>query len=179
MASPEQYRPYAPLESGLLDGMPAFGQGYRLLMDGQLHDKTGNRAGHDPIVSGRLMERLCRKVTDHGDELLDVDTKFLDDARSVVVAYGSVSRSALSAVRSARAEGIQVGFIKLRILWPFPDGFLRNLLKQVDKIIIQEMNIGKISRKLERLVGYGQEIVPVTKLGGSPHTPMEILEKIK
>ena len=179
MASPEQYRPYAPLESGLLDGMPAFGQGYRLLVDGQLHDETGNRAGHDPIVSGRLMERLCRKVTDHGDELLDVDTKFLDDARSVVVAYGSVSRSALSAVKSARAEGIQVGFIKLRILWPFPDGFLRNLLKQVDKIIIPEMNIGKISRELERLVGYGQEIVPVTKLGGSLHTPMEILEKIK
>lgn len=178
-ASPERYRPYAPLESGLLDGMPSFGQGYRLLVDGQLHDETGNRAGHDSIVSGRLMERLCRKVTDHADELLSVDTEFLDDAQSVVVAYGSVARSALSAVRLARAEGVEAGFIKLRTLWPFPDRFLKKAFKNTSQIIIPEMNIGKISRELERLVNNRQEIVSIPKLGGSLHTSLEILEKIK
>ena len=65
--------------SGLLDGMPAFGQGYNLLIDGQLHYEDGNRAGHDPIASGRLMKRLCRKITDHAEELVDVDSAYLED----------------------------------------------------------------------------------------------------
>ncbi len=46
----------------------------------QLHYENGNRAGHDPIESGKLMERLCRKITDHAEDLLDVDTAFIDDA---------------------------------------------------------------------------------------------------
>ncbi len=37
---PETYKPYEALESGLLDGMPAFGQGYKLLIDGQCHNET-------------------------------------------------------------------------------------------------------------------------------------------
>ena len=176
---PDQYKPYAPLASGLLDGMPAFGQGYNLLVDGQLHDESGNRAGHDPEISGRLMERLCRKITDHADELLDIDTAFTDDAQTLVIAYGSVARSAFSAVKMARAEGMKVGFVKIKILWPFPDRFLRELLSKVNRVVVPEMNIGKIARELERLVDGGQEIVSIPKLGGNLHTPLEILAGIK
>lgn len=178
-APPEQYKPYAPLASGLLDGMPAFGQGYKLLVDGQLHNESGNRAGHDPEISGRLMERLCRKITDHADELLDIETAFTDDAQTLVIAYGSVARSAYSAVKMARAEGMKVGFVKIKILWPFPDRFLKELLSKATRIIVPEMNIGKIARELERLVSGGQKIASIPKLGGNLHTPLEILVGIK
>jgi len=52
-APPESYKAYEPLESGLLDGMPAFGQGYNVLVDGQLHNEIGTRAGHDTKISGQ------------------------------------------------------------------------------------------------------------------------------
>jgi 2-oxoglutarate ferredoxin oxidoreductase subunit alpha len=178
-ASPKNYMPYAPDESGMLDGMPAFGQGYNLLVDGQLHDETGNRAGHDPVISGQLMERLCTKITHHADELIDIETAFADDAEILVIAYGSVARSAFSAVKLAKKEGLRVGFIKLKILWPFPDKALSEAIGGARKVIVPEMNIGKISREVQRIQGCDQELRSVPKLGGLMHTPMEILEAIK
>lgn len=175
---PESYVPYKPLESGLLDGMPAFGQGYKLLVDGQLHDETGNRAGHDPLTSGKLMKRLCQKITDHTDELVDVDRAFLDDAKMMVIAYGSVARPAFSAVKMARKEGVKVGFLKLKILWPFPDQIVRETIERVEKVIIPEMNMGKICREVQRLHTCNQEIRSLSKVGGVLHTPAEIIETI-
>lgn len=176
---PDRYLPYAADSSGLLDGMPTFGQGYNLLIDGQLHYEDGNRAGHDPIASGRLMERLCRKITNHAEELVDIDSAYLDDAETVVLAYGSVARSALSATKMARAEGLKVGFIKLKIIWPFPDQFIKDAIRNAHTIIVPEMNIGRIVHEMERLTHDGQQIRSASKLGGNIHTPQEILAVIK
>ena len=179
LAVPENYKPYRPLASGLLDGFPAFGQGYHVLVDGQLHDEEGNRAGHDTVISGRLMERLCRKITDHADQLTDVEEAFTGDARTLVIAYGSVARSAFSAVRTARAKGLKVGFLKIKILWPFPDEEIRRLIADCDRVVVPEMNIGKIAREIERLKEGHQQIISLAKLGGELHTPDEILEVLQ
>jgi 2-oxoglutarate ferredoxin oxidoreductase subunit alpha len=179
LASPETYIPYRPLPSGLLDGMPAFGQGYNILVDGQLHDESGNRAGHDPEISGKLMERLCTKITDHADALVDVESLYIDDAEIMIIAYGSVARSAVSAVKMARSSGIKAGFLKLKIIWPFPDQMIMDACRMSKRVIVPEMNIGKISRECERLSTDDQQIIPVPKLGGDMHTPEEILSVIR
>ena len=178
-AARENFKPYRPLPSGLLDGMPAFGQGYNLLVDGQLHDEAGNRAGHDPEISRRLMERLCRKITDHAEELADVERFFTEDATCLVIAYGSVARPALAAVKMARQAGLKAGLLKLRVIWPFPDQVVRTAARAVEKIIVPEMNIGKMVREVERLTGADQAIASLPKLGGNLHTPDEILAAIK
>ncbi|MEW6265161.1 MAG: 2-oxoacid:acceptor oxidoreductase subunit alpha [Thermodesulfobacteriota bacterium] len=176
---PGEYVQYRAEASGLLDGMPAFGQGYRLLVDGQLHDETGNRAGDNPEISGRLMARLCRKVTDQAEELTDMETYFLEDPDTVVVAYGSVSRSALSAVRMAREQGLKAGLIRPRILWPFPDRAVAEAIKNAGRVIVPEMNIGKMVREVRRLKECGQVVEGLSKLGGNLFTPYEILEAIR
>ena len=159
--------------------MPTFGQGYNVLVDGQLHNEIGTRAGHDTKISGQLMERLCRKITDHADELVDVDSTAIEDAEIMVIAYGSVSRSADSAVKAARSDGIKAGLLKLKILWPFPDKIIRSTIQGANKIIVPEMNIGKISREVERLTVGAQQVVALTKLGGEMHTPDEIMDAIR
>ena len=179
LAPTETYIPYRPLPSGLLDGMPAFGQGYNVLVDGQLHDESGNRAGHDPEISGKLMERLCTKITDHADALVDVESLYIDDAETMIIAYGSVARSAVSAVKMARNSGVKAGFLKLKIIWPFPDKVIVDACRMSKRVIVPEMNIGKISRECERLSTDDQQIVSVPKLGGDMHTPEEILNVIK
>lgn len=173
-AAPADYMPYKPGPSGLLDGMPAFGRGYRLLVDGQLHDEAGNRKGADTKISGALMQRLCRKITDHAAELEDVRTAFTDDTGVLVLAYGSVARSAFSAVREARKHGHRVGFFQPRILWPFPEEALRRQLDGIERVVVPEMNMGKIRREVERLCP-GIDVVSLAKVGGELHTPEEIL----
>jgi len=178
-ASSKRFKPYQPLPSGLLDGMPAFGKGYRLLVEGQLHDETGNRAGHDAAISAKLTKRLCAKITDHADELTDVAGWFAEDMAIGVVAYGSVARTALAAVKRARQEGHRAGLLKLNILWPFPDRSLKQLLRQCTIVIVPEMNNGKIVREVQRLTAPHQNVVSLPKLGGELHTPDDILAAIR
>ena len=175
---PAEYKPYEPLSSGPLDGMPVFGTGFKILVDGQLHDEWGIRAGHDPEVSGKLMARLCQKITDHADSLVDVENHFTEDADTVVIAYGSVSRSAVAAVRQARDRGMSAGMLKLKILWPFPDNAVKAVIRQAERIVVPEMNIGKICREVQRICDDRTEIISLPKLGGDLHTPEEILNVI-
>lgn len=173
----EGYLPYRPGPDGLLPGMPAFNEGYRLLVDGQLHDETGNRVGHDPEASARLVRRLCEKITSRVDELTDVEELFLEDAQAVVVCYGSSARPALEAVYAAREQGIPAGIFRLRVLFPFPARRLAALARRVRALLVPEMNVGKLVLEVERVAG-GAQVVSLPKLGGALHTPEEILDAI-
>jgi len=177
-APPGRYKPYEALPGGLLDGMPAFGQGYNLLVDGQLHDEMGNRAGHDPEISGRLTERLCRKITDHAARLVDVEPLDPEGAETVVITYGSVARPAAAAVKMAREKGVKAGLLRLRILWPFPDPVVRRAVQKAKRVLVPEMNVGKIHREVQRVGKDDQDIVSLSKLGGSLHSPDEIFAAV-
>ncbi len=177
---PDRYLPFRPGPDGLrLDGMPAFNQGYKLLVEGQLHDESGNRAGTVPEVSARLTRRLCDKILKHDGDLLDVEGRLLEDAEVVVVAYGSAVRPSMQAVRQARAAGIRAGLLKMRIVWPFPDGVIAEIATQADRILVPEMNVGKMVREVERAAHGRAEVIAVPKLGGVLHTPAEILAAIE
>jgi 2-oxoglutarate ferredoxin oxidoreductase subunit alpha len=176
---PENYVPFRPGSTGLLEGMPAFNQGYGILVDGQIHDEMGIRAGHKPEVAAQLVNRICRKIRDHRDELVDVEEYLLDDAEVAVISYGSPARSSFRAVKEGRAQGIKAGCLKIRILWPFPDSTIEKISRKVKKILVPEMNVGKIVREVERVAACRAEVVSLPKIGGELHTPAEILEALK
>ncbi|MFZ5651744.1 MAG: 2-oxoacid:acceptor oxidoreductase subunit alpha [Bacillota bacterium] len=175
----ENYKPYRAGADGLLDGMPAFNEGYKLLIDGQLHDEDGNRAAHLPEVCARLTERLCKKITDHAKQLIDIETTFVDDAEILVISFGSPSRPALRAVKEAREKGIKAGYVKIRTIWPFPDEKIVELAAQVRTIILPELNIGRMVNEVKRAIGSKVEVVSLPKLGGLLHTPGEIMAEIE
>lgn len=176
--APEDYIPFQPIAEGLLDGMPTFNQGYGVLVDGQLHDEFGVRAGHKADVSAALVERICRKITDHAQDLVDVEEYRLEDAEVVLVTYGSPARPALRAVKDARSQGIRAGFLKIRLLWPFPEKVIDHVGRLAKRIIVPEMNVGKIYREVERVVAGRARVISLPRLGGEVHTPSEILRSI-
>ena len=154
------------------------GQGYRILVESQTHDETGNRKGGDIRASAEMMVRLCRKISYHTEELTDVVSQMCEDADVIVLSYGSVSRSAVYAVKLARERGIKAGSLRLRILWPFPDKAVANFAGTAKKILVPEMNIGKISREVQRVLRSEVKVVSLPSLGGALHKPDEILEKM-
>lgn len=175
----DNFEPYKAMENGLLDGMPAFNQGYNLLIDGQLHDQQGNRAAHLPGVCADLVDRLCKKITNHADELVDLETCFTEDAEIVVVSFGSPSRPSLRAVKDAREKGIKAGYVKIRTIWPFPEKQIAGLARNARTIIVPELNIGRVVNEVKRVVEGQAEVVSMPKLGGLLHTPGEILAEIE
>ena len=80
-----------------------------------------------------------------------VESESTEDAEILVVAYGSVARSARRAIREAGARGLKAGLMQLVTLWPFPRRLLTPLLRQVRAVLVPELNMGQMSREVKRV----------------------------
>jgi len=124
--------------------MPSFGEGEKLLVTASTHDAKGFRRTSDPATERVLASRLHNKIMMHASELAEVEEHSLDDADYAFVAYGFTARSALSAVRVLRDEGVKVGLLRLKTLWPFPQQQVAALGRRVRGILVPEMNLGQM-----------------------------------
>ncbi len=173
---PENYLPY---EGGkdLVPPMPSAGEGYRIITTGLVHDERGY-----PIVDSKtqegLLDRLTRKITDFKDEITDYEEFMLDDVDVVVVTFGISSRPSKRAVKLARAEGIKVGMLRLRTVWPFPNEVIDEMSERVRGFVVPEVNEGQVVLEVERVVR-GRAEVRHVGCGGRIHHPDEILSAIE
>jgi 2-oxoglutarate ferredoxin oxidoreductase subunit alpha len=109
--------------------------------------------------------------------LKDIDGDIPPDATTVVICYGAPSRPAQAAVMEARHDGMNVGFLRLRTVWPFPGDEVAALPERVKTVLVPEMNLGQMSREVERYTD--KEVLCVSKIGGVTHTKKEILARIE
>ena len=173
---PEWYVPYEDTPDGV-PAMADFGEGYRYHVTGLTHDVRGFPTER-PDEIGPFMARLFRKVSQHMEEIHQGEFYLTDDAEIVVIAYGSVARSAKRAVRDARAHGIRAGLLKLNTLWPFMRAAVEKVLGNARVLIVPEMNMGQISREVKRVNQGKARVRGVNKLDGTMITPDEILRPI-
>jgi len=175
--SRENYMPFMP-ENDFVPPMACFGEGYHFHATGLTHDERGYPKTQSSEVQSKLVRRLCDKINNNADKIVKVQETMLDDAEIAVVAYGIVSRSALSAVRKAREKGIKAGLLRLVTLWPFPEEQVAKIAEQAKAIVVPEMNCGQMTREVER-AAKETPVAFLSKLGEEPHTPMEIFEEIR
>ena len=172
-----EYLPFKP-DKNLVPPMANFGEGYHFYATGLTHDESGHPRTDSAEAQQELVQRLCDKIRNNAEKIVRVEETMLEDADVAVIAYGITARAALSAVRKAREEGVKAGLLKMVTLWPFPDKHVSQVAKKVDAIVVPEMNYGQLVREVERTA----KETPVTflsKLGGEPHKPAEILEAIR
>jgi 2-oxoglutarate ferredoxin oxidoreductase subunit alpha len=99
-----------------------------------------------------LMEREVR-----------VETGYLDDAETVVVAFGTPARFVKYAVGLLREAGHRVGFIRPITLWPFPYDAVRAVAASARALATFELSSGQLVDDVR--IGAGG-LAPVTMLGG-------------
>jgi 2-oxoglutarate ferredoxin oxidoreductase subunit alpha len=160
--------------------MALIGDGHDVHITGSTHKANGIRDVNTEHVHDVLVRRLVAKIADEREALTRLDVRFMDDARAAVVSFGATARPALGAVMRAREQGHRVGFVRLVNVWPFPGPALRALLKDVELVLVPEMNLGQLSRELERFAG--DRVASLSKIGGLAHSVREIhaalMEKI-
>lgn len=123
--------------------MPIAGMGSRANVDSLTHDSRGYPST-DHEVSESMTRHLTGKVKDHSREIWRWEEISLDDAEVAVVSYGSAARSALAAVKSARAKGIKAGLLRLITPWPFPDEVVEKISRKVSGLVVAEVNYGQM-----------------------------------
>jgi 2-oxoglutarate ferredoxin oxidoreductase subunit alpha len=174
---PEWYKPYEDNSRGV-PPMSAMGDGYRHHVTGLVHDTYGfptDKAGEIEAFT----KRQFRKIT-NGFFEIQITKKFnLEDAEIVVIAYGSVARSARHAVAMARAQGIKAGLIQLVTIFPFPKNTVVNAMRQCKAVLVPEMNMGQISREVKRVNPGTTEVFKYNRIDGHLITPVEIFQEIQ
>lgn len=157
--------------------MMEFGEGGFIHVTGSTHKTDGMRDVESQDVHEELITRIYNKIENNRDKIVKVEKKHLKGAKVAVVSYGASARPSLGAVEKARRNKKKVGFLRLITIWPFARKQITELGKQVDTILVPEMNMGQISREIERFVDC--EVISVPKIGGIVHSIDEIYSKIK
>jgi 2-oxoglutarate ferredoxin oxidoreductase subunit alpha len=102
---------------------------------------------------------------------------YTEDAQLILVAFGSMARIALSAVKMARDEGIPVGLVRPISLWPFPVKAFEGL--EGKTFLVTELNAGQMVEDVKLTVANKEDVHFYGRLGGKVPTPVEILQQIK
>jgi 2-oxoglutarate ferredoxin oxidoreductase subunit alpha len=174
--SPNEYLPYKHVEDDV-PAMAPFGGDYRFHVTGLFHDETGFPT-NDAEEADKKMRRLMRKVDNNLDDIVEYEELETEDCEYLMVAYGSTSRAASSAVMDLRAAGKKVGLLRPKTVWPFPEKRLMELNKQVKKIVVAELNCGQVSLEVERFAGR-EKVRFLGRVDGELLTPDQMIETLE
>ena len=172
----EEYLPYET-NGGMVPEIAHAGEGYNFHITGLTHDEHGY-PNMTPPIQDKLVRRLQNKVREAAERITLYEAEGLQDAEVVVISYGITSRVAQRAIELARAQGLQVGKLRLITAWPFPEHKIRELAPRVKAMVVPELNLGQMVREVERSAGGECRVLAVPHAGGSVHHPKDILKVI-
>ncbi len=173
---PDWYIPYEDNSRGV-PPMSVFGDGYRYHVTGLIHDVRGFPTERQDEITA-FSSRIFRKITQHFFDIMQIEEEMTEDAEVLVVAYGSVARSARRAVREARERGVKAGLIQLVTLWPFPRQAVEPVLRRVRAVLVPELNMGQMSREVKRINEGATRVETLNRIDGNLITPNEILIRL-
>ncbi|MGQ9532263.1 MAG: 2-oxoacid:acceptor oxidoreductase subunit alpha [Desulfotomaculales bacterium] len=174
---PHTYRPYRPLEKEV-PALAAYGDEYILRVTGLVHDEDGYSTAN-PEVAAALVRRLVDKVERYREELPGPVYYGSGAPRAVLISFGIAARAARAAVARALGEGINVGLLQLRTLWPFPEEEVVATCREAVRVLVVEMNQGQLCREVRACGIPPHRVSGVNRTDGRPITPAEVLAAIR
>jgi len=170
---PDKFTPYAPDPLTGVPAMASFGDGYAWHVTGLTTGEWGFPTSNPPEIEKKML-RLMSKVERARADIVAYESEYMDGADIVVVAYGSVGRSALRAVRDARKRGIPAGFFRPVTLWPFPGEELAKHALGAKVVLVPELNCGQMVLEVERVIRGRSEVRGISLVNGELFQPAEI-----
>ena len=175
--TPEQYLPFKAKNNSPPEFAP-MGKGYHTLYTLNYHNEDGTIDWNDKGYK-KLYQRITGKISENRDKICKTESYFLEDADSVIIAYGSEVRPALDVVEMARNDGKKIGLLKLITVWPVHENLIKDIARNVGRIFVVEMNMGKYAKEIERVCLPFCPVNYITKNKGIIHTKEEIYKAIK
>jgi 2-oxoglutarate ferredoxin oxidoreductase subunit alpha len=109
---------------------------------------------------------------------------FLDDARIILVAYGTMARITKSAVKVLRKRREKIGLIRPVSLWPFPKNIFSRYTKDARKgnkkltFLVIEMSYGQMLEDVKLSLNGAQRVEFLGRSGGGIPSEREIIHKV-
>lgn len=134
-------------------------------------------------LEASAMEERNRAMSKKYKEIEDTEIRYeetmTEDAEYVIVAYGCAARVALGAIEQLRKEGVKVGLLRPRTLWPFPEQRINQLAAKAKHILTVEFNEGQMVRDVRYSVEGKCPVSFFGHSGGVIPSPAEVYNCIK
>ncbi len=166
------YHPYLPREDGRLP-MSDFGGVHRYNVTGLFHDMWGFPSSSSSVVHD-LLRHLADKIQNNRNQIARYKEFYLEDARTILISYGSSARSARHVVEYLRPRGELIGLLELQTLWPFPDQLIREKCSEARFVVVVEMNMGQILQQVKASMDNPDNVFLANRIDGSLIAPDDI-----
>ncbi len=133
----------------------------------------------EPADEEKTNLRLLRRWQEVQEKEIRFKEYYLDDAEIIIIGFGTAGRVALSAVRTARAQGIKVGLFRPVTVSPYPYARVAELAARAKVLLVVEMNSGQMLEDVRLAVNGRTPIEFYGRLGGVVPFPDEILSEVQ
>jgi len=125
--------------------------------------------------------RLQKKYSLIKSKEVRYSQEYVDDARLIIVSYGSMARIARQVVMRLRHQGKRVGLFRPITLWPFPEERIKMLAlkKMAPCFLVVEMSYGQLVEDVRLAVNGRAKVFFLGRGGGGIPTEKEILQTIQ
>lgn len=148
---------------------------------GDEHNEMGN-INEETFIRRKMMDKRIEKLELIDKEVpLDLKINFFGDKESenIVVSWGSPKGAIIEALNQLKEEGYSLGFIQIRMVYPLPSAYLKQLLYGKTRIIDIEDNH---TAQLAGLITEHAHVKPnyyILKYTGRPMLTTEIYVALK
>ena len=136
---------------------------------------TGN-VSYDAANHEKMVRTRAEKVRRIADGFPKTEPYFDPEGDVLVIGWGGTYGSITQAVIEARQDGLKVGHVHLRHIWPIPNDLL-DVAARYRKVLIPELNLGQLRLHLRGQIGL--ESVGLNKIQGKPFHVAEVRSAIE
>jgi len=174
------YKRFEFTESGISPRVALGTRGGIFWNTGDEHDELGHIT-EDPVIRTKMMEKRMGKLK-VADESIPPEEKISiygdQSSDTWVISWGSTKGPILDGMDLLAEEGVNIAFLQVRLLHPFPDKLVEEVLQGAKRIIGLEQNY---SGQLSRLLTMNTGIKPtnqIVKYNGRPFMSTEVRDCI-
>ena len=131
----------------------------------------------DPNEISANVLRLKTKIAEAVDQMSFFEFDEVENADTLVIAYGVTARAARSAVREMCQKGIPTALLVLKTIWPVPEGVIRKAAGGIQRVLVVEMNLGQYTDTVKQVLT-DKNVKFLGQMDGSLISPDQIKEAI-
>lgn len=132
---------------------------------------TGN-ISYDPANHEMMVKIRAQKVENVANYIPEQNFEYGNtNSKALIIGWGSTFGSISTAVKELRDEGLDIAYIHIRYLSPFPKN-LHEIVSAFDTIFVAELNNGQLIKVLRDK--YLKDCIGINKIQGQPFQVAEL-----
>lgn len=172
----DEFGPYRrdPYTLRRMWAIPGF-QGMEHRIGGLEKEDISGNVSHDAANHEKMVGLRQKKIEGIANDISEAVVEGPSLGETLLISWGSTYGAARTAYEKLRAQGMNLSYLHLRYLNPFPKN-LGTILNGFNKIICPELNTGQLQWLLQ--AKYLKPVIGIHKVQGRPFKSVELVEQI-